>query len=172
MSKTITKDFTADPQTMLKTLYEFDLQLQFWSLVVHICKADGKFGKLEETFVRRINSNAHADWQMPQSQLDQALLGKDLSQQFVLNVEKYWKKLCPHLSARQMKIRCNAFKNDVITYAVLAATQDGLIDKEYKSAKIMAKKFGLKDSCVDDSIELIKAEKELARLVKQKFSKK
>lgn len=165
MSKIITKDGKADSKTMLETMYEFDIVLEFFSIVVHICMADGKLGKSEEAFVRR----AAQFWQMPDPQLDEALLGKDLSEEFVVNIQKYWTKLCPDLSDAQMVLRCNALKNDVITYGILAASQEGLFNQEYESAKKMAKKLGLKESCITDNVEIVKAEKELAQLIKKKF---
>ena len=168
MARLVSKNDTSGSKqwrTMLETMYEFDLVLEFFSNVANICIQNGRLGRAAETFVRECATL----WQMPDPQLDEALLGNDLSEEFVENIQKYWHKLRPDLSDSQRRIYSNVLKNGVIIHGIFATSQDGLSDEQYANAKKMARKLGLKDSCVKKHLEILQADKELTLLCKAKF---
>lgn len=160
-----TKDEKIDPKRYVEIMNKHNVILYYFQLIVYVCKGENKLGSKEEEYVRRYSKA----WGLPDDKIDDVLKGEDCSVQYQTAVAKYWKEAMPNATNDDLIVLVNAFKNDVVLYSMLAASQDGLVLSEYSAALKLAAKLGLGKDVVKENVNIIKAEKRLAQLANARY---
>ena len=140
----------------------------FFSTSAYVCRADGILSEKEK---KRIVTLAKA-WLMPENEILEALKGKDYAKEMVNAARMATKEMIPNANDEQISQRIEPLKYALVMQSLVAAAQDGFVEKEYKISKELAKKLGFDDSTVDKMIDIIKLENllynQLSRVMKFK----
>ena len=131
----------------------------YYALETHawVSRGDGVLGKKEEEFLIKTGKS----WGLSDNEINEALKGNDSSKELMQSGMKAAKEMVPNGNDAMAQKIAGKLRPGLLLYAVLAATQDGLVKDEYEEAKKLAKNLGFPKGTVKQMINVIKLEKQL-----------
>ena len=121
-----------DSERWLRMQNKYGIIFWWYSSIAYVCKADGIFGEKEKNFILK---RAKQVWLSDDLIKNQVFLGKDYINNMIKQVPIFWKEFDPTLTNEDKERRIEMFFEIFLLYCLLAATQDGIVNKEYQQGK-------------------------------------
>ena len=139
----------------MEILAKHKVNIYYSNTLAHICAADGTLGEKERKYCEKNG----ASWGLTDEDMKETLQGKDCSKELVEACDNAAKEWLPQATPEQHKGITNSIKLTLLMDSIIAATQDGLVQKEYDAAKKIAKQLDIDPDKVKKCINIIKLEK-------------
>lgn len=160
-----------DPARWVKIFSKYNLFFYWWSSIAYICKSDGKLDKKEKKYIKK---RAHEIGITSDEELNKIYLANDHIDDMISELPKFWQEFDSNLTKKEINIKILMCYDMFLLYALIAATQDGLVLNEYKTIKKIGQRLSLPNPSknIKECIKLIKLEKQLAVAIQTRQKRK
>lgn len=141
-------------EDFLKVLVKHKSPFYFNCTVAHVARGDGILGEKEKKYLIRTSKQ----WGLSDDDIKEVLKGKNCTKEMLQVSEKALREVNPNDSDEQIAKKLNLFSYALLLQSIIAATQDGLVDKEYTAAKKLAVELGFDKSAAREAVKAVKAE--------------